>query len=168
MPNKHLVIGIMGPGENASEKDCGLAYKIGKILAMENYMVLTGGRNCGVMDAALKGAKEAGGTTIGILPGEDTSEMSQYTDIPIITGMHNARNIINILSSKVVVAIGESPGTLSEIAFALKMKKPVLLLNSSIKTTQTFSRYTGKSFIRMEPFEKNKFLKRLNALILET
>ena len=163
------MIGIMGPGENASQNDCDLAYEIGKILASENYLVLTGGRNCGVMDAALKGAKEAGGTTIGILPGEDTSGMSKYTDIPILTGMHNARNVINILSSKVVVAIGEGPGTFSEIALALKMKKPLILLNSTIEAAQTFGKYSGgKNFIRMEQYEKKEFLKILNTLILET
>ncbi len=168
MQNRSIVIGIMGPGEQASHKDCELAFETGKIVASAHYIVLTGGRNCGVMEAALKGAKKAGGQTIGILPGEDTAEMSRYVDIPVITGMGNARNIINILTSRVVIAIGEGPGTLSEIALALKAKKPVVALNPTKEAYGMFNRHSGNQYIKMEKFEKNEFLTLLNNLIHET
>jgi len=168
MQNQAIVIGVIGPGELAKKEDCCLAFEVGKTIASANYMVLTGGRNCGVMEAALKGAKTAGGKTIGILPGDDTTEMSEYTDIPIITGMGNARNIINILSSRVVVAIGDGPGTISEIALALKTKKPVIVLNSTEEADTMFSRHSKKAFIKMEQFEKKEFMESLNKLILET
>ncbi len=168
MQNLPVVIGIMGPGETAKPEDCYLANKIGKIVAQQGYLILTGGRNCGVMDAALKGAKEAGGITIGILPGNDISGMSRYVDIPIITGMGNARNNINILSSTIVVVIGESPGTHSEIALALKAEKHVLALNTSYEASQLFGRYSKKYFINCSNFEEKEFILLLNRLIHET
>jgi len=168
MQNQGIVIGVIGSGEQAKKEDCDLAYEVGRTIASANYIVLTGGRNCGIMEAALKGAKAAGGKTIGILPGDDTTKMSEYTDIPIITGMGNARNIINILSSRVVVAIGEGPGTISEIALALKAEKPVIVLNSTEEAVTMFSRHSKKPFIKMERFEKKAFMESLNKLIHET
>ena len=168
MQNGSIIIGIIGPGEQASQKDCELAFETGKIVASAHYIVLTGGRNCGVMEAALKGAKKAGGKTIGILPGGDTAGISRYVDIPIITGMGNARNIINVLTSKVVIAIGESPGTLSEIALALKEKKPVVALNPTKEANIMFNRHSANHFIRMDKFEKEEFLTLLNTLVHET
>lgn len=121
------VIGIMGPGESAEKEELTFAYEVGRLLAGEGYVVLTGGRNCGIMEYALKGAKKAGGTTIGILPGDDDTGMSSYVDIPVFTGMGHARNVINILSSRVVIAVGMGAGTSSEISMALKNRKPVIL-----------------------------------------
>ena len=158
----------MGPGESATKEDCDLAYELGKTLAMENYIVLSGGRNCGVMDAAMKGAKDGGGRTIGILPGNNKSGMSRYVDIPIITGMGNARNIINVLTSEVVVAIGESLGTSSEIALALKVKKPVLALNTSGETSNFYKRLAKPKFIQLDRFIKAEFILLLNKLVTET
>ncbi len=122
------IIGVMGPGEEASNTHCQLAYELGKQIAAENWIVLTGGRNCGVMEAASKGAREKGGLTIGILPGQTLELASSFVDIPILTGMNEARNMINILSSHVIIACGMNPGTASEVALAIKAKKPVILL----------------------------------------
>ena len=128
---KKVIIGIMGPGNGATEQDKTNAYALGKAIATAGYVLLTGGRKEGVMDAASRGAKSKDGLTIGILPGTDTDGISDAVDIPIVTGMHNARNNINILSSKVVIACGLGAGTVSEIMLAVKAGIPVVLLAES-------------------------------------
>ncbi|MGK7878759.1 MAG: TIGR00725 family protein [Crocosphaera sp.] len=135
---RKTIIGVMGPGELATETDRKNAYELGKLIAQENWILLTGGRNIGVMDAANKGAKEAGGLTLGILPSNHTQNVSDAVDIAILTDMGNARNNINVLSSDVIVACGMGLGTVSEIALALKNKKPVILLSEHQEIQQLF------------------------------
>ena len=120
----------MGPGSEANEEEITMAYQLGLKLAKEGYCILTGGRNCGVMHAALKGAKASAGLTIGILPKKDSQIISEFVDIPIFTDLGNARNNINTLSSNVVLAIGNGPGTLSEMALSLKNKVPLVVINT--------------------------------------
>lgn len=103
---KKPIIGVMGPGDGATQKEIKHAYKLGQLIAEQNWILLTGGRNVGVMGAASKGAKSSGGLTIGILPSENKNGMSKFVDIPICTGMGSARNNINVLSSDVVIACG--------------------------------------------------------------
>ena len=125
-----IVIGVMGPGAQALEADLQQAYQLGYLIASEGWILLTGGRNVGVMDAASRGAKQAEGLTIGVLPSVGTKNLSEAVDIPIFTGMGSARNNINVLSSQVVIACGMGAGTASEIALAIKAGKPVILLNA--------------------------------------
>ena len=132
-----IIIGVMGPGEAATPDQNDLAYELGKAIAHEGWAVLTGGRAFGVMDAALKGARQNGGLTIGILP-HDARGSSSYADIKIITGMGGIRNQINILSSHVIVAIGMSSGTASEVSLAIKADKRVILLQQDELTTRFF------------------------------
>jgi uncharacterized protein (TIGR00725 family) len=125
------VIGVFGPG-NVSETDeeWQAAFRVGQQLALRGYAVLTGGLG-GVMTAASKGAKEAGGLTVGILPGSrQTSPANMYVDIPVFTGMGEARNAINVKTCRAAIAIGGEFGTLSEIALALKAGCPIIFLNS--------------------------------------
>jgi uncharacterized protein (TIGR00725 family) len=122
------VVGVMGQGEEASAEVVKTAFELGRQIAQEGWVLLTGGRDVGVMDAATRGAKEAQGLTVGILPTADARGASEAVDIPIITGMGQARNNINVLSSKVVFACGMGAGTASEIALALKAGKKVILL----------------------------------------
>lgn len=124
----------MGPGDDPTRKDLDVAYQLGSLIAQEGWILLTGGRNVGVMDAASKGSSEASGITIGIIPDEDKKRMSQYVDIPILTGMGSARNNINVLSSDVVIACGMGAGTMSEVMLAIKSGKNILLLNQTDKT----------------------------------
>ncbi|MGD1921104.1 MAG: TIGR00725 family protein [Pleurocapsa sp.] len=133
-----VIIGVMGAGKSATPEDISLAYNLGKSIAENNWILLTGGRKAGIMDAASRGAKASGGLTIGILPSNNTKDMSEAVDIPIITDMGNGRNNINVLSSTVVVACGIGLGTASEIALALKNNKPVILLNATDLTYQFF------------------------------
>lgn len=141
----------MGPGETATPAVREAAYGLGRRIAESGWLVLTGGRNVGVMDAACRGAKSAGGLTIGVLPGESPRGMSEFIDIPIFTGMGSARNQINVLSSQVVIACGMGPGTASEIALAIKAKKPVILLHSDSKSTQFFQSLTDRIALADDP-----------------
>lgn len=136
---KKIIIGVMGPGSAATSTDLENAYKLGKLIAQESWVLLTGGRNIGVMDAASRGAKSANGLTIGILPGNNINGISEAVDIPIITDMGNSRNNINVLSSDFVIACGMGAGTASEIALALKNNKTVILLNNYPESQAFFS-----------------------------
>lgn len=127
------IIGVMGPGDGATEEEINQASRLGKLIAEQGWVLLTGGRNVGVMEAASKGAQEAGGLTIGILPSDNNRNASKYLDIQIRTGIGSARNNINVLSSDVVVACGSGAGTTSEIMLALKAGKPLLLLNPTLE-----------------------------------
>ncbi len=118
------IIGVIGSAL-AKGKVFDAAVEVGRLVAGRGGTVLTGGLG-GVMEAACKGAKEAGGQTIGILPGFDTRDANPYVDIPIITGLNHARNIIVVRSSDALIAVDGEYGTLSEIAFALKLGKPVI------------------------------------------
>lgn len=160
-----IIIGIMGPGNKATAKDLANAYEIGKKSAQKGYVTMTGARAMGVMDAALKGAKEAGGETLGILPNHTKDGASPYADILVITGMLSARNNINVLTSDVVIACGLEPGTLSEIALALKADKKVILLSENAKGNAFLSELAaGSLFLAATPDEAMAYVQK----ILET
>ncbi len=118
------LIGIIGAGRS----EPGLyemARRCGYLIASRGGVLICGGLG-GVMEAAALGAKEAGGLTIGILPGDKRDSANPYIDIPILTGFGEGRNIIIVRSADALIAIGGEYGTLSEIAFALKGGKPVI------------------------------------------
>jgi uncharacterized protein (TIGR00725 family) len=133
-----IIIGVMGAGDQATTEDLENAYKLGQLIAQAGWILLTGGRKAGVMEAASKGAKSAEGLTIGILPNQDKSGMSDFVDLAIITDMGNARNNINVLSSNVVIACGMGLGTASEVALALKNGKKVILLTENQESRRFF------------------------------
>ncbi len=122
------IIGVIGAA-NASEEEKRTSEEVGVLIAGRNCFLLCGGMG-GVMEAACRGAKSAGGTTIGILPGSESSSANRFIDIPIVTGMGEARNVIVAKSSHSIIAIGGSFGTLSEISFALKSGIPVIGLDT--------------------------------------
>lgn len=122
------IIGVIGAA-NASEKEKRTSEEVGVLIAKKDCFLLCGGMG-GVMEAACRGAKSAGGTTIGILPGPEASSANRFIDIPIVTGMGEARNVIVAKSSHSIIAIGGSFGTLSEISFALKSGIPVIGLDT--------------------------------------
>ena len=122
------IIGIIGGG-TAGEETLRLAEETGRLMAERGFLLICGGRG-GVMEAAARGAKGAGGTTVGILPGPDRKGANPHIDIPIATGFGEGRNLIIVRTADILIAIGGEYGTLSEIAFALKMEKPVIGLNT--------------------------------------
>ena len=132
------IIGVMGPGENASPDENEMAYELGREIAKQGWITLTGGRSFGIMDAALKGAAEAGGLTIGILPGDNDSNSSDHAQIKIITSMGSGRNYISVLSSDLLVVLGMASGTASEVSLALKSRKKIVLLNQDEITIRFF------------------------------
>lgn len=135
------VIGIMGPGEQATAAEMETAYTLGREIAAAGWIVLTGGRKVGVMDAASQGAKSVGGLTVGILPSCDRTQISDAVDIAIMTDMGQARNAINVLSSDVVIACGMGLGTASEVALALKSGKFVILLKGFFGSQHFFQQF---------------------------
>jgi uncharacterized protein (TIGR00725 family) len=122
-----LIVGVMGGGR-ADAQSIRTAHRLGALIARQGWILLNGGRDGGIMDASARGASEAGGLTVGVLPDAATRHASSFIRIPICTGMGSARNVINILSSDIVVACRGGAGTLSEIALALKHGKPVITL----------------------------------------
>jgi uncharacterized protein (TIGR00725 family) len=121
------IIGVMGGG-SASDEILNMAVELGERIAAKGWVLLNGGRNAGVMAASAKGASQAGGLTIGILPDNDAAKAAPHIQIPIPTGIGSARNLINVLAARVVIACPGGPGTLSEVALALKHGKPVICL----------------------------------------
>jgi uncharacterized protein (TIGR00725 family) len=150
-----FVVGVMGQGDGARQEDCAHAESLGEMIAKEQWVLLTGGRNVGVMEAANRGAKRVPGSlTVGILPNRE-SKASPFADIVIITDMNEARNNINVLSSNVIVACGQvGPGTTSEIALALKADKTVLLLGGTEQAAAFFQDLSAEKIIRVDSAKK--------------
>ena len=121
------IIGVMGGGEGDS-RTLEMAAELGALIAARDWVLLNGGRNAGVMAPSTRGAAEAGGLTVGILPDSDVAGAAPHIHIPIPTGMGSARNHINVLAAEVVIACPGGPGTISEVALALKSAKPVICL----------------------------------------
>jgi uncharacterized protein (TIGR00725 family) len=123
-----MIIAVVG-GATCSPEEAEQAEFVGRLLAEAKAILVCGGRG-GVMAAACRGAKSAGGTTVGILPGVSPAEANPHVDIPIATGLGEARNAIIVRCASAVIAVGGGYGTLSEIALALKMGRPVIGLRT--------------------------------------
>lgn len=123
-----LAIAVIG-GSMCDEEDYAIAYQVGTEIAKRGAILICGGRG-GVMDAACRGARDEGGLTIGILPGNTKEEANPHVVIPIITNTGMARNYAVVNSAAGIVAVGGEFGTLSEIAFALKSSKHVVGIGS--------------------------------------
>ncbi len=136
MKKNTLTIGVMGPGTNATETEIALAEAVGAMIAKKGHYVLTGGSNTGVMDAALRGAKNFSpwAKTIALLPNNGEAETtSSYADVCIPTGMGEGRNYMNVRSCQIIIFVCnnlyKSAGTFSEFTFTIKHKKPVIFLH---------------------------------------
>ena len=119
-----MIISVIGAG-SCNNEIYKAAEEVGTLIAHRNAVLVTGGLD-GVMEAASKGASEAGGITVGILPGFTKDDANKYVTVPITTGLSHARNIIVVRSADAVIAVSGEYGTLSEIAIALKLDKPVI------------------------------------------
>lgn len=118
------IIAVIG-GRKAEKHLLKEAETVGRLIAKRSSILICGGLS-GVMEAVSKGAKSEGGLTIGILPQEHKRDANEYIDIPIATGLGIGRNVIIVRTADALIAIGGEYGTLSEIAFALQMRKPVV------------------------------------------
>lgn len=124
MRNQKITISVIG-GHDIDRKVEHVAHKIGIIVAKVGAILVCGGLY-GVMEAAAKGAKEAGGTTIGILPGKDKEDANAHIDIALPSGMGYARNAMVACSADIIVALAGSHGTSSEISYGLVYKRPII------------------------------------------
>jgi uncharacterized protein (TIGR00725 family) len=118
-----IQVSVVGSGSEHEER----AEAVGRLLAEAGATVVTGGLG-EVMAAAARGAKSAGGTTIGILPGETRAGGNEWLDHVVVTGVGHARNLAVVASGDAVIAVGGRYGTLAEIGFALTLGRPVVVL----------------------------------------
>lgn len=126
--DRPLYVAVVGSGEATGEL-YELAREVGRLVASRDGIVVCGGLS-GVMEAAARGATEAGGVAIGVLPDEDRGRANPYLSYSVATGTGQARNLAVVCSGDVVVAVGGEYGTLSEIGLALKIGRPVVALES--------------------------------------
>lgn len=134
------------------DRECGLetgrlAEAVGRAIAEAGAVLVCGGLG-GVMEAACRGAKAAGGTTVGILPGDDPAAANPHVDIPIVTGLGTARNVLVVKSAGAVIAVAGRYGTLAEIALALNHGIPVIglatwTLTSAVQSADPIERAAG-------------------------
>ncbi|HEU5261034.1 MAG TPA: TIGR00725 family protein [Gemmatimonadales bacterium] len=128
-----LLIAVVG-GSTCSSEEAEWAAAVGRLVAERGAVLLCGGLG-GVMEAAARGAKQAGGLTVGILPGSDAEEANPYIDVPLATGMGEMRNALIVRAAHAVIAIGGGWGTLSEIALAQRIETPVVGLHDAFTST---------------------------------
>jgi uncharacterized protein (TIGR00725 family) len=165
------IIGVMGArAGHATREDIRLAYSVGRLVAQLGAVVLTGGIT-GVMAASGRGAWDCGGTVLAIGPDNDRRRLNPFIDIAVITGMGPGRNFLNVLSSNIVVAVGvRSPGTLAEVAFALQLKRPLIILGGTpemrahVRQLADRAPVFGKSVSDVEPILR-KLVNRLPAAL---
>jgi uncharacterized protein (TIGR00725 family) len=119
----HVQVAVVGSGAEHEES----AEEVGRLLAERGCTLVCGGRG-EVMEAAARGAKSAGGTTIGILPGETRHDANEWIDHVVVTGIGHARNLAVAASGDAVIAVGGRYGTLAEIGFALTLGRRVVVL----------------------------------------
>ena len=131
MTTRPVRITVVGAGR-CDQATASIAERVGSEIARRGGVLICGGLG-GVMAAAARGAKAAGGLTIGILPGERADDANPYIDIPIATDLGHARNVVNVRAADAVVSVGGSYGTVSEIALALKMGVPVVAIAPPVR-----------------------------------
>ena len=123
MNKRKFLVSVIG-GHKCDDKASDLAHNIGMVVAEEGAVLVCGGLK-GIMEAACRGAKQAGGLTVGIIPGENKDDANEFVDVVIATGMGYSRNTLVAGTPDMVVALPGEYGTLSEIAFALNAGIPV-------------------------------------------
>lgn len=126
--NRPAYVGVIG-ASLASAREEGAAEEVGRGVAAQEAVLVCGGQG-GVMEAACRGARSAGGRTVGILPGLDRADANRWVDVAIATGMGELRNGLIVRAADVLIAVGGEFGTLSEIALALREGKPVVGLGT--------------------------------------
>ena len=144
MTVRETIIAVIGT-RKPSPEESSLAEEVGRELAQNGITLICGGLG-GVMEDAYRGARAEGGLTIGVIPGDDPKSANPYVQIPIVTGIGYARNVIIVKTAQAIIAVGGGYGTLTELGYALDSKKPVIGLK-----TWKFSRNNrmDKSIIRV-------------------
>ena len=149
-----ICIAVVGPGERATSDDIADASAVGKLIAQSGWVTITGGLAAGVMAAATRGAADAGGLTIGILPGADKRDAAPDLSIALDTGLGEARNAVLITAADAVVACGMSSGTASELSLALRAAKPTVLVRPHAETVAFFEKFGGATlYVAPDPVD---------------
>jgi uncharacterized protein (TIGR00725 family) len=143
---KTILVGVIGSGE-CDEKTREIAYQVGSNIAKEGWGLVCGGLG-GVMEGACHGAWDAGGLTVGILPGESPDSANPYVKIAIATGMGIARNAVIVRTARVAIAVSGRFGTLSEIAYCLQLGVPVISLRSHNVSSRIIQVKTPEEAVR--------------------
>jgi uncharacterized protein (TIGR00725 family) len=125
-----VCIAVVGPGDEAAPAAIADAAEVGRLLAARGHVTLTGGRAAGVMAAAAEGAARAGGLAIGLLPGADWRDAAPALTVALPTGLGEARNAVLVSAARAVIGCGLNPGTVSELALALRARKPTVLVRA--------------------------------------
>lgn len=141
------IIGVIGASE-ATPAGYAAAREVGRRIAEAGAVLVCGGLS-GVMEGASRGCSGAGGLVLGILPGSEAGEANSYVSLPIPTNMGHARNVIIVHTAPVLIAIEGEYGTLSEMAVALKLGKPVIALNSRFKLDGVIEVSTPEEAVRL-------------------
>ena len=142
-----LQIGVIGAGTCDGNLQ-GKAEEVGYEIAISGAFLICGGLG-GVMEASARGAKKAGGTTVGIVPGDSRQSPNPYVDIAILSNMGHARNALIAQSCDALIAVGGEYGTLSEIALSLKMGKTVVTLESKWEIEGTVKAGSPQEAVKM-------------------
>jgi uncharacterized protein (TIGR00725 family) len=160
--SRRHVLGVIGPGEEATPRDVADAFEVAALAARGGWVVLTGGRAIGVMDAASRGARSAEGIAIGVLPDADARAASRALDVAIVTGLGEMRDQVVVLSSDAIVVCGMSAGTAAETSIAIKAHKPLVLLRPDADVQGFFQRLGGDGVrVAMTPKEAIEVLGRI-------
>jgi uncharacterized protein (TIGR00725 family) len=128
MTSRETIIAVIGT-RKPSPEEAKLAEEVGRELARNGVILICGGLG-GVMEEVCRGARAEGGLTIGVIPGDDRKSANRYVQIPIVTGIGYARNVVVVKSAQAVIAVGGGYGTLTEIGYALDSKIPVIGLGT--------------------------------------
>jgi uncharacterized protein (TIGR00725 family) len=139
-----LQVSVIGSGAEHEAR----AERVGRLLAEGGATVVTGGLS-EVMEAAARGAKSAGGTTIGILPSESRAGVNEWIDHVVVTGIGHARNLAVVASGDAVIAVGGRYGTLAEIGFALTLGRSVVVLEPGWQVDGTLRAATPEEAVRL-------------------
>ena len=159
---RRRVLGVIGPGEDATPRDVADAFEVAALAAGDGWVVLTGGRNIGVMDAASRGAHSAEGIAIGVLPDADAHTASRAVDVAIVTGLGEMRDQVVVLSSDAIVVCGMSAGTAAEASIAIKAHKPLVVLRPDADVQGFFQRLGGDAVrVAMTPKEAMEVVGRI-------
>lgn len=166
--NRALIIGVMGPGASASKANTDAAAQLGVYIATRGWVLLSGGRSEGVMEAANQAAAAAGGLTLGLLPGETCANASPSVILALPTGLGHTRNVLNITASDVVLVcgFGLGAGTLSEVAFALKYQKPLIVISDAKETHDFLRNFSSPNFFLVSTV--SKALNTLDGLVVNS
>lgn len=140
MNMRHVCVAVVGPGEDAAADAIADARMVGRLLAQRGWLTLCGGRSAGVMEAAADGATTAGGVAIGVLADADHRLAASSLTVALPTGLGEARNAVLVSAADGVIGCGLNAGTASEIALALRARKPTALVRPTAEVSSFFSR----------------------------